>query len=613
MKLRKLLVLLLLLGAAFILSACGKQGIQGETGDAGLKGETGAQGDKGATGEAGAAGQKGESGANGVGIQFSYGSEGLLWKYIGATEWNVAVSYDDIFALLKSDEDFAFDYYVNPNLALDEGSPLMAHGNSLTMGATAFKTIGAALAKIKADAALPGYDGAALFVEAGTYAEELTIDVDDLTVLGPNHGIYAGGEESRRSEAILTKAINVAEGVKGFTLNGFKLIENGQVIVAKDVADLSFLYNVMEDYSKDGVVRVPIGAGDIVSNFSICYNYSESYKGARFIWLQNIDGLSACCNSITNPSAAGYDFINASGYVKGKVLVLGNTYNNSNQSFIYVKYVGVIDAVIAGNTVSKIKQTIIDFRNMKEDGANKFEIVGNYFEEAGCGWCPIRIRTADYDENDSVTVLLKDNIFIDCYYNDATPQFAEEPTADKKIYTVGKNYYSISGTAVTTLTDAHFCDAAESFETPYANEDDVPEYELPERILPLSKLEKQLAVIAEEFVEDFNTVTGADIGDISEFDTDYFDSDIVDTFGQNATMYAKWGWLFEALAELADEPSSDPTSSDFTWASNRGFFLANINGFFTQSIHEDTWLHNVSLDFTDPANVKAILAAYDAE
>ena len=127
MKLRKLLVLLLLLGAAFILSACGKQGIQGETGDAGLKGETGAQGDKGATGEAGAAGQKGESGANGVGIQFSYGSEGLLWKYIGATEWNVAVSYDDIFALLKSDEDFAFDYYVNPNLALDEGSPLMAH------------------------------------------------------------------------------------------------------------------------------------------------------------------------------------------------------------------------------------------------------------------------------------------------------------------------------------------------------------------------------------------------------------------------------------------------------------------------------------------------------
>ena len=104
MKLRKLLVLLLLLSAAFILSACGKQGIQGETGDAGLKGETGAPGDKGPAGDVGDPGAKGEDGANGVGIQFSYGSEGLLWRYIGETDWNVGVGYQEMFALLETDK-----------------------------------------------------------------------------------------------------------------------------------------------------------------------------------------------------------------------------------------------------------------------------------------------------------------------------------------------------------------------------------------------------------------------------------------------------------------------------------------------------------------------------
>ena len=52
MKLKKLLVLLLLLGSAFILTACGEQG---------LPGETGAQGDKGQTGDKGPTGAQGDS------------------------------------------------------------------------------------------------------------------------------------------------------------------------------------------------------------------------------------------------------------------------------------------------------------------------------------------------------------------------------------------------------------------------------------------------------------------------------------------------------------------------------------------------------------------------
>ena len=187
MKLRKLLVLLLLLSAAFILSACGKQGIQGETGDAGLKGETGAPGDKGPTGDVGDPGAKGEDGANGVGIQFSYGSEGLLWRYIGETDWNAGVAYADIFA--KMDEFGAngqananakaasFDYYVAKRLSGESaGASVKAYDKTFTVGTDAFGTIGAALEAAKTAAAAEGYKGLKIFVDAGEYEEYLVVE-----------------------------------------------------------------------------------------------------------------------------------------------------------------------------------------------------------------------------------------------------------------------------------------------------------------------------------------------------------------------------------------------------------------------------------------------------
>lgn len=604
MKLRKLLVLLLLLGAAFILSACGKDGIQGETGDTGLKGETGAQGDKGAIGVAGDAGAKGETGANGVGIQFSYGSEGILWRYIGASEWNTGVAFADLFAFLDT-EKVAFDYYVDPKLSLDEGAPLIARGNELVVGKTAFKSISAALTAIAAAAEEKGYDGATLFLEKGTYADAFTVSVDDLTIKGPNAGIFAGGEESRKDEAEISAKITVADGVKGLRIDGLKFSGAGQV-VATNTTDLAFIYNLLEGTNSDGIVRVT-GTG---TNLGVCYNYTESHTGARFIWLQNADGINASCNIIKAESAGGkFDFINASGYIKGKVRIIGNTYQYSEQSFLYVKGVGLIDAEIAGNTIVGVKNTAIDFRNMSEDGANKFNIHHNEFDNAGCGWCPIRIRVAGYDENDSLAVTLTDNAFIDSFYDDeGTPQFAEEPTEGRKVYTVGKNYYSKQGTAITALVDANFSGAAASMEDPYATLADIPEYELPGDLVPLTKFEKALAELAAEFIADFKTATGRQLSTIAYLDTDHMESSEMTAFLSDAGMISKWEWLLVALADLSEDNTHDPTLEGFNAEENRGFFLANINAFFTVSQHKDTHLGTESMDLSDAALVKSILA-----
>ena len=301
MKLRKLLVLLLLLGAAFVLSACGEQGAQGETGDTGLKGETGAQGDKGPTGPAGEAGAKGESGANGVGIQFSYGSEGILWRYIGASEWNVGVTFADIFS--KMDElgangqaianakAEAFDYYVAKRLSGETaGASVEVYDKSFTVGTNAFGTIGAALDAAKAAAAVEGYKGLKIFVDAGEYEEYLVVETANVTLLGHNFNIDPR-TETRGDETIILGCFEVE--AEGFTLNGFsfggdktetgtaaKGVEGTKLTSEADVANVilrsknaTLCYNNSEEVSKKQyMICLGAAADDVIENTKMHHN-----------------------------------------------------------------------------------------------------------------------------------------------------------------------------------------------------------------------------------------------------------------------------------------------------------------------------------------------------
>ena len=301
MKLRKLLVLLLLLSAAFILSACGKQGIQGETGDAGLKGETGAPGDKGPAGDVGDPGAKGEDGANGVGIQFSYGSEGLLWRYIGETDWNAGVAYADIFA--KMDEFGAngqananakaasFDYYVATRLSGESaGASVKAYDKTFTVGTDAFGTIGAALEAAKTAAAAEGYKGLKIFVDAGKYEEYLVVEAAKVTLLGHNFNIDPRND-TRGDESIILGCFEVE--ADDFTLNGFsfggdktdagtaaKGAEGTKLTSEADVANVilraknaTLSYNNSEEVSrKQYMICLGAAADDVVENTKMHHN-----------------------------------------------------------------------------------------------------------------------------------------------------------------------------------------------------------------------------------------------------------------------------------------------------------------------------------------------------
>ncbi len=127
----------------------------------------------------------------------------------------------------------------------------------------------------------------------------------------------------------------------------------------------------------------------------------------------------------------------------------------------------------------------------------------------------------------------------------------------------------------------------------------------------IEDLYAKLDIICQLWCADFSKWAVNEISSIEKVDTASINSsDMVDMLKDEA-LTAKWLWLYTGLYEIADEDKLyDPEDSE-AYESAKGFYLANINGFFSQTEHTDTNLGTVSFDFSDPANVKAVLAYFD--
>ena len=353
---------------------------------------------------------------------------------------------------------------------VEAGSVEVVNGLTYAEGVNIFATIEEALEAAK--------EGDEIIVKAGTYSNALTINKNNISLVGPNAD-KAGNSEERVEEAVISSAITVAEGVQNFSFKGFTMSGAFQMALTKNVSGVEVSNNILSGTNKDGVVRV---TGTYASDLVFNNNYTNTHIGARILYSDGtLENLEACNNYVdATDTALVFDFLNAV-CVGGEVVIKNNTMINSQQSFLYVRGVIGINAEIKNNTLINIKNTGIDFRNMNEaDASAVFEISGNEFNNAGCGWAPIRIRTAGYKAGNTIEINVFDNKFIESAWNEGgVPQFLENPSYGsqsdpfKKIYTVGKNYYEWKGVAYTELTDFNFCDAAISFEEAYASKDEL--------------------------------------------------------------------------------------------------------------------------------------------
>ena len=352
--------------------------------------------------------------------------------------------------------------------------------DKLAIGNTVYNTLAEALAAAK--------EGDTITLPAGNYDDAFTISINNLTILGPNAGVNPA-KVNRSDEAIFGGKITIAKGVKGVTIDGCIFNGSGAVTLEEDVSDFTVQYCGYGKTSQDGVVRGP--ASGTVTNIKMNYNFSDGFSSYRFGHFNaTLDGLEMIGNELTCTSC--YDMLNVAGVLKGKVVIKDNKFINSLQSFLYVKGVGIMDCTIEGNYVEAAANTIIDFRDMKEDGAVQVVISNNEFKDAGAGWMPIRIRTAGYDSNDTLVINVYDNKFIETYCVATVPEFMNNPSYDsqtdpfKAIYVVGKNYYEVDGKAYTNVTADNFRGSAISIEPAYATSAEVPGFDNSEDILPTS-------------------------------------------------------------------------------------------------------------------------------
>lgn len=100
--------------------------------------------------------------------------------------------------------------------------------------------------------------GETICVEAGTYDEDVTVDVTDLTLEGPNAGI-CGASTSRSAEATIEGQVVLSAG--GATLDGFDVSpppattnsEGEAVRISNTPDDVTVQNNVVRDFEEDGV------------------------------------------------------------------------------------------------------------------------------------------------------------------------------------------------------------------------------------------------------------------------------------------------------------------------------------------------------------------------
>jgi hypothetical protein len=367
MKLKKLLVLLLLLGSAFILTACAEQG---------LPGETGAQGDKGQTGDKGPTGAQGAAGADGVQIEFSFTSEGLAWRYVGTEEWTIGISFTDIFTVVNEYEvgpiikAHGFDYVVDSSYAhLTAGAEQSVFGEALVFGETLFADLQSAFDAAKAASEVEGYEGLQIFVNKGQY-EAATLEAAKVELFGPNVNANPNDENTVRvGEATVIEPLVIA--ADDVVINGLAVDLAGKIKLAEaggvdnlTIKNVLFMSTSSYNSSVDGRVELMWAAGEAEDTYVAAEDYSNLVvencrfegNGSRLqnIYGMQLDGLTVKNNVFLGANAAVYDdcikFYDCNTYsIKGEVLVEGNIFANVTQYSVWLLNYGPGNYVVKGN------------------------------------------------------------------------------------------------------------------------------------------------------------------------------------------------------------------------------------------------------------------------
>ena len=284
---------------------------------------------------------------------------------------------------------------------------------NISIGDTKYGTI--------AEAIKNANDGDVITLKAGIYAENITIDKANISIVGTNENIDPN-KQTRNEEAIIKGNIDVA--ANGFTLNGVKMSGTSTINVTSKVKGLNIMYvysdstgmsnQVDEDHNRKSVIFSYDNCSITNFNMSYCYfniGSSVSLKEAVMLYGTVINANinnnyfthsykgETTCEALYLAQVAGTINIADNEFIfptSNFVILIGEWYNDANISIDNNIISGIdsyrtagicVRSTLAERTVNIVHNYIynmsgntMNFKNSKSGSI--YNIQYNYFDKA---------------------------------------------------------------------------------------------------------------------------------------------------------------------------------------------------------------------------------------
>ena len=146
-------------------------------------------------------------------------------------------------------------------------------------------------------------EGSTITVVSGTYSEQITIDKNNITLVGPNAEISAVSG-TRNPEAVINGNITVADGVVGLTVKGFELKGSNVIAFSGNTSNVVVKNNIMvgkiSAAGSSGDTNAVIDFAGNATNVEITFNKITLDSSVGYTSAVDVAGISTNINISDN-------------------------------------------------------------------------------------------------------------------------------------------------------------------------------------------------------------------------------------------------------------------------------------------------------------------------
>ncbi|MGD9886554.1 MAG: Ig-like domain-containing protein [Bacilli bacterium] len=318
------------------------------------------------------------------------------------------------------------------------GEEVVVNGLTLKFGERAFVSINDALTAIS--------EGGYIIVLPGTYAEDLNIVKNNVTIAG-NNAFISPNSETRNPETILTGTMTLGKELHNLALRGLKFIDSSKIIntlgtagtaavVTKNLDGFLFTNNVVETSlpSGKGFLTFLEASNSYSHHLSFVDNYFTQTVAVStlesMLYIDNCANVMVTDNVFENLQKRAVYFHDMTKGLAGNALIQSNVFKNIGTDALWVNWLSplpgtVVQVDILNNTFENVGNRAFHLGKMNNtDTYLAINVSKNSFKTVNVGLYFVRVSTGAH-------ISATYNKFLDipttAYYNNATDTATTSP------------------------------------------------------------------------------------------------------------------------------------------------------------------------------------------